>query len=50
MSDNSKEVEATKELATSAGSYSDHEYELGLRVVNEDAIADPGLEPPCAYD
>ena len=45
MSDNSKEVEASKATAPAAGSYSDHEYELGLRVANNDAIADPGLEP-----
>jgi ubiquinol-cytochrome c reductase iron-sulfur subunit len=45
MSDNSKEVETSKATAPSAGSYSDHEYELGLRVENNDAIADPGLEP-----
>ena len=45
MSDNSKEVETSKAAAPAAGSYSDHEYDLGLRVVNNDAIADPGLEP-----
>ena len=45
MSDNSKEVETSKATAPASGSYSEHEYELGLRVVNSDAIADPGLEP-----
>jgi ubiquinol-cytochrome c reductase iron-sulfur subunit len=45
MSDNSNEVEVKQDLEKASGSYSDHEYELGLRVVNEDAVADPGLEP-----
>jgi len=45
MSDNSNEVEVKKDLEKASGSYSDHEYELGLRVVNQDAVADPGLEP-----
>jgi ubiquinol-cytochrome c reductase iron-sulfur subunit len=45
MSDNSNEVEKSNPDAPAAGSFSDHEYELGLRVANPDSVADPGLEP-----
>lgn len=38
--------EESKDLAKTADSrFSDHEYELGLRVTHEDAVVDPGLEP-----
>ena len=38
--------EDSKDLAkVSDNRYSEHEYELGLRVKHEDAVVDPGLEP-----
>ena len=40
MSENSKEV-----AKLGAGVYSDHEYDAGLRVIHQDAVADPGIEP-----
>jgi len=40
LSENSKEV-----AKLGAGVYSDHEYDAGLRVIHQDAVADPGIEP-----
>jgi ubiquinol-cytochrome c reductase iron-sulfur subunit len=38
--------EKSKAVANkSSGAYSDHEYEKGLTVIHEDAVANPGIEP-----
>jgi ubiquinol-cytochrome c reductase iron-sulfur subunit len=37
--------ETSKDLATVASPYSDHEYPAGLANITDDKVADPGIEP-----